>query len=180
MKRVTLLVSMCLMLATTATACRLVAPTPDPAEIQRLVAEAVKATIEAMPTATPYPTYPAVSLAPTHTPYPTQTVVSGSSVTSRLVSATPTSQPGASTTFRTHIVVAGDTLSGIAKEYGTTVAAIVEANGITDPSLIVVGQILNIPVEEAESASATATPSTPTPTATPVPPTTAPTETPSS
>jgi len=178
MKRVTLLVCICLVLATTATACRLVAPTPDPNEIQRLVAEAVKATIEAMPTATPYPTYTPGALSPTYTPYPTHTVASGSSVSPRPIPPTPTSRPGASTTFRTHIVVAGDTLSGIAKEYGTTVEAIVEANGITNPSLIVVGQVLNIPVEEAESASATATPSAPA--ATPVTPTATPTETPAS
>jgi LysM repeat protein len=177
MKKVTLLVCMCLMLAITTTACRLVTRTPDPNEIQRLVAEAVKATLEAMPTATPYPTYTPVLPAPTYAQYPTRTVVSGSSVTNRPVSATLTPQPGASTPFHTHIVVAGDTLSGIAKEYGTTVEAIVEANGITNPSLIVVGQVLNIPIEEAGATSATRTP---TPTGTPEPPTPTPTETPAS
>jgi LysM repeat protein len=174
MKKAAFLVCIFLVLAPTATACRLVARTPDPDEIQRLVAEAVKATIEAMPTATPYPTYTPVPLPSTYTPYPTSTAVSGASISPRAIPATPRSQPGTSTAFRTHVVVAGDTLSGIAKEYGTTVAAIVEANGIADPSLIIVGQILNIPVEEAESAPAT--PSTPT--ATPIPPTTTPTGTP--
>jgi len=187
MKRVNLLVSICLVLAATAAACSL-KPTPDPAEIERLVAEAVQATIEAMPTATPYPTYTPAPLAPTYTPSarvytprPTDTVV---------VPGTPESQAGF--TFRSHIVVAGDTLSGLARGYGTTIEAIVEANELSDAGLIVVGQVLSIPVEEAEPASTPATPApltptatltsatpiTPTLTATPVPPTVTPTETP--
>jgi len=175
MKRVTLLVFICLVLAVTVTACRLVARTPDPAEVQRLVAEAVQATIEALPTATPYPTYTPVPLAPTYTPYPTSAVRTVSTI-----SATPKSQ-STSSAFRTHVVVAGDTLSGLAQEYGTTVEAIMEANGLTNPSLIVVGQVLSIPVEEVKSVSTpvTLTPSL-TPTATPMPPTTTPTETPAS
>jgi len=174
MKKAAFLVCIFLMLASTATACRLVAPTPDPDEIQRLVAEAVRATIEAMPTATPYPTYTPVPLPSIYTPHPTPTAVSGASISPRPIPTTPGSQPGTSTAFRTHIVVAGDTLGAIAKAYGTTVEAIVEANGIKDPSLIIIGQVLNIPAEETESASAT--PSTPT--STPIPPTTTPTGTP--
>ena len=42
----------------------------------------------------------------------------------------------------------GDTLSQIAARYGTTVAAIVEANNLTNPDLIFVGQVLLIPVSE--------------------------------
>jgi LysM repeat protein len=170
MKRVTLLAFMCLVLVATAAGCRLVAPTPDPAEIERLVAAAVRATIEAMPTATPYPTYTPVPPAPTYTastgvntPRPTHTTTA--------VPITPGSQPGAA--FRTHIVVAGDTLSGIAKEYGTTVEAIMAVNEISDPELIVIGQVLSIPVEEAGPVSTPATL-----TATPLPPTATLTETP--
>ena len=176
MKRTTLLVFMCLALIATAAGCRLVAPTPDPAEIERLVAAAVRATIEAMPTATPYPTYTPVPPAPTYTastgvnpPRLTLTATVGPIIT-------PESQPGAA--FRTHIVVAGDTLSGIAKEYGTTIEAIITANEISDPELIVIGQVLSIPVEEAGSVSTPALPTPPAPTATPVPPTATPTETP--
>jgi LysM repeat protein len=177
MKRMSLLVSICLVLAATVTGCRLVAPTPDPAVIERLVAEAVRATIEAMPTATPYPTYtPAlVPLAATHTPTtgvytprPTHTAVAGS----------PELQD--SSTFNTHVVVAGDTLSALAKKYGTTVEAIVEANGLKDAGLIIIGQVLSIPVGEVGPTSTPATPASPTPTETLVPPTTTPTETPAS
>ncbi len=44
-----------------------------------------------------------------------------------------------------HIVQPGETLTRIASRYGTTVSAIVAANGIADPSLILVGQRLAIP-----------------------------------
>jgi LysM repeat protein len=45
----------------------------------------------------------------------------------------------------TYTVRAGDTLSGIAAEFGTTVAALVERNGIEDPSRIAIGQELELP-----------------------------------
>ena len=44
----------------------------------------------------------------------------------------------------TYTVKKGDTLSGIAKQYGTTYQDIAKANGISDPNLIRVGQTLNI------------------------------------
>jgi len=45
----------------------------------------------------------------------------------------------------TYIVRPGDTLSAIAARHGTTVAALAEANHITDPNLIRIGQLLTIP-----------------------------------
>ena len=48
----------------------------------------------------------------------------------------------------THVVVQGDNLSRIAKSNGTTVSAIAEANGISDPNLIVIGKQLRIPGTE--------------------------------
>jgi murein DD-endopeptidase MepM/ murein hydrolase activator NlpD len=44
-----------------------------------------------------------------------------------------------------HVVQRDETLFGIAMQYGTTVEAIAEANGITDPRYISVGQRLLIP-----------------------------------
>lgn len=44
-----------------------------------------------------------------------------------------------------YTVVAGDTLSGIAARYGTTVSALADANNIADPNKIWVGQTLVIP-----------------------------------
>ncbi len=52
-------------------------------------------------------------------------------------------QPGGT---RIHIVQRGETLSYIAWKYGTTVAAIVQANNLANPSLIYAGQRLVIPV----------------------------------
>lgn len=46
---------------------------------------------------------------------------------------------------RYYIVRLGDTLSGIAWSFGTTVWAIAQANGIWNPNLIYVGQRLYIP-----------------------------------
>jgi murein DD-endopeptidase MepM/ murein hydrolase activator NlpD len=51
-----------------------------------------------------------------------------------------------------HIVQPGETLTRIAWRYGTTISAIVEANQLADPSLILVGQRLAIP-GPAESTS---------------------------
>lgn len=44
----------------------------------------------------------------------------------------------------TYTVVWGDTLSGIAARYGTTVNALVQLNNISNPNFIVVGQVLRI------------------------------------
>lgn len=47
---------------------------------------------------------------------------------------------GQPTTMNTYYVQAGDTLSGIAAKFGTTVSALVSANGIANPNVIYVGQ----------------------------------------
>lgn len=75
----------------------------------------------------------------TATPTPTEKVAGASS--------TPTAAPTAETTpaANTYTVVAGDTLWGIAQQFGTTVAALAEANNISDPSSIEPGQVLTIP-----------------------------------
>ncbi|MFN8377755.1 MAG: LysM peptidoglycan-binding domain-containing protein [Anaerolineae bacterium] len=44
-----------------------------------------------------------------------------------------------------HVVQYGETLSSIARKYGTTTTAIAQANGIVNPNLIYVGQRLIIP-----------------------------------
>lgn len=57
--------------------------------------------------------------------------------------------PGGSSTpptgQRTHTVQPGDTLSSIARLYGTTVMAIVQRNNLPNPNAIFVGQVLIIP-----------------------------------
>lgn len=47
--------------------------------------------------------------------------------------------------FETYTVKSGDTLTGIAKKFGTTVSALLDLNpDITDPNRIRVGQVINI------------------------------------
>ncbi len=50
-----------------------------------------------------------------------------------------------STTYITHIVQAGETLSSIAYRYGVSYWDIAALNGLTNPNLIYVGQVLLIP-----------------------------------
>jgi murein DD-endopeptidase MepM/ murein hydrolase activator NlpD len=54
-----------------------------------------------------------------------------------------------------HVVQAGETLVGIAQQYGTTVEAIAEANGIVDVGRIDVGQQLIIPLAAGEGSRPT-------------------------
>jgi LysM repeat protein len=53
----------------------------------------------------------------------------------------------------THTVQRGETLGGIALKYGTTVDALMRANGISNASLIVTGQRLVIPGRSSGTAS---------------------------
>lgn len=46
---------------------------------------------------------------------------------------------------RTYTAEAGDTLSAIADQFGVTVEELMEANGITDPTSLEIGQVLVIP-----------------------------------
>jgi LysM repeat protein len=48
-----------------------------------------------------------------------------------------------------HTVVAGETLLEIAKQYGVTIASIVDANNLADPNRLSVGQELIIPPPES-------------------------------
>jgi LysM repeat protein len=87
------------------------------------------------PTATSGPTQPTPTPTPTTTPGPTQP-----SPTPR-PSSTVTPSPGG---FY-YTVRPGDNLFRIALRFGTTIQAIVQANGIINPRLIRVGQVLWIP-----------------------------------
>ncbi|MFN2228258.1 MAG: LysM peptidoglycan-binding domain-containing protein [Anaerolineae bacterium] len=90
---------------------------------------------------------------------------------------TPTSTPTGTTT--TYVVQPGDTLTRIAQRFGTTVQAILAANPqITNPNLIYVGQVIEIPGGQAVTPTPTPTTTPVTPTPTPTPTTTTPTPTP--
>ncbi len=64
----------------------------------------------------------------------------------------------------TYIVQPGDTLTLIAQRFGSTVTAIVTTNNISDPNLIFVGQVLQIPVAGAQPTPPPPAPPMPTPT----------------
>ena len=72
---------------------------------------------------------------PSATPSPTSTVAAGPPVETATIEATP----------QTYVVVEGDTLFDIAASFGITLEALTEANGIADPTLLQIGQVLVIP-----------------------------------
>ena len=59
-----------------------------------------------------------------------------------------------------YTVSTGDTLSGIAERHGISVSALAEANGIANPNLIRIGQVLDIPGGGSSSSSGGAAPAT--------------------
>ena len=99
------------------------------------------------------------------TPTPTPTVTPTAEAT-----AEATSEP-ASTSYIIYVVQVSDTLDEIARDHDTTVEAIVQLNGITNPSRIDPGQELKIPSASGSASGGTVEPakSTPQPTPTPLP-----------
>jgi LysM repeat protein len=70
----------------------------------------------------------------------------------KLRTSSPTPTPGP-TRFLTHIVEAGENLSSIATDYGTTVEAIMAVNHIEDPRSLRTGQELIIPLSGSVGGS---------------------------
>jgi LysM repeat protein len=62
--------------------------------------------------------------------------------------------PVAPSSATTVTVAPGETLLGIAREYGTTVAALEAANDLTDPNTIVAGSVLKVPGAAGVAADA--------------------------
>ncbi len=106
---------------------------PTPAEQEGEPTEVVQPTPT---TAVAEPT----PVAPTPTPLPT---VAPPSEPTQVPE--PTQEPVVGTEPRVHVVQAGENLFRIALRYGKTVEALAQANGITNPALIYVGQELSIP-----------------------------------
>jgi LysM repeat protein len=53
----------------------------------------------------------------------------------------------------THIVRSGETLSGIAARYGTSVSVLARANGLSNPNYIVTGQHIRVPMAATMTSS---------------------------
>lgn len=79
--------------------------------------------------------------------------LSGQPVVAAAAAPAPAAAP------QVHVVAWGETLTGIARRYGSTISGIASANGIADPSYLRVGQRLSIPgTAAAASAGATKLP----------------------
>ena len=99
--------------------------------------------VAVVPTVAPIVTQapPALTLPPTGSVEPTTSAPSPAPTVAPPPTATPKPKPS----YRSYVVRPGDTLSGIASRYNTTVTAIARLNNITDPSKLRVGQVLLIP-----------------------------------
>lgn len=108
-------------------------------------------------------TRPTPTLTPTATPTAGLTMAATLRPTSTPAPYTPapTATPTVTPTPIIYKLESGDTLLGLAIEYGVSLRAIQEANGITDPRGLLVGQEIIIPRPEPKVAG--------TPTATPTP-----------
>jgi LysM repeat protein len=93
--------------------------------------------------ATETPTVPPPTA--TATPIPTTVATTPVPTTAALTSPVPTPTSPPLTGRVTHTVQRGENLFRIALRYGTTVQAVASANGIANPALIYVGQVLTIP-----------------------------------
>lgn len=74
------------------------------------------------------------------TTYQTLAAINGIGDPNRIWAGQVLKVTGKPTTQNTYYVQAGDTLSGIAAKFGTTVSVLVSANGINNPDVIYVGQ----------------------------------------
>jgi len=101
---------------------------------------------------------------PTDTPLPGQTLVIGPAGTAPALPLADTATPTVSPTPIVYVVQSGDTLLGIAMEYGVSVEAIQRANGIENPQFLRVGQELLIPTGEEEEETSSGDLLLPTPT----------------
>jgi len=100
--------------------------------------------------------------AATATARPTATYISAPTATP-LVSPTPPPTATLPPNQTRHTIASGETASTIAKKYGTTTKAILQANGLKDNTILRVGQELIIPLPLANTSTPTVSP-TPSPT----------------
>ncbi|MHA5160875.1 LysM peptidoglycan-binding domain-containing protein [Oenococcus oeni] len=86
--------------------------------------------------------------------------IGSSTSTSTSTPTSSTSSSSTSSSSKSYTVASGDTLTSIAKAYGTTVSAIATANNISNPDYIYVGEVLTIGSSTSTSTSSTSSSST--------------------
>ncbi len=153
-------------------------PTERPTRTPWPTFERIEATPVAwivLSTSTPLPTRSIATPTPTTAPAPSveptaeSTAVEPTPAPTTLPSPTPTLEPPTATptgSLVIHTVKRGETLWDIARQYGTSIQAIAEANGLANPNRIITGQQLIIPAPGAVIPTTTLPPS---PTRTPQP-----------
>jgi len=110
-----------------------------------------------------------ITLTPTATPAPTPTIALISlatlppTATPAPYTPAPTPTPTVTPTPIFYTIKQGDSLLGVAQEYGVSVAAMQDANGILDPRSLQIGQQLVIPLPEDEEEDISNATPTPTP-----------------
>ncbi len=108
-----------------------------------------------------------ITLTPTPQPTPTVGIVALATLPPTATPAPSTPEPTATPTVTPtpifYTIAPGDSLLGVAQDYGVTVAAIQDANGILDPRTLQIGQQLVIPLPEDEEESLVNATPTPTP-----------------
>jgi LysM repeat protein len=110
------------------------------------------------PTPTPRPTAtstPSPTPSPTVTPRPTPSPTATPRPT-----PSPTVSPTPAPSEVTYRVQSGDTLASIARKFGVSASAVQTLNGITNPNLIRIGQLLRIPVQTTTASAPAAAPRT--------------------
>jgi len=110
-----------------------------------------------LPTDTPVPPTTTVVLEPTDGPTPRPTATPAPYTPAPTPTATPTSTP------IIYSIKGGDTLLGIASQFGVSVAALQDTNGIVDPRSLRIDQELIIPQDEEALLGGGEPTATPTP-----------------
>lgn len=123
------------------------------------------------------PAMPAQSSLPAATPVPSAVAMTTPTASSALPvnSAVPVQAPAANTNGYRHTIASGESLYTIARKYDVTTQSIVQANNLSSPDRIVVGQQILIPgrtdlirTPQAPASTLPATPTTQVASATPM------------
>lgn len=131
-------------------------PSPTPGQLEPTQEGTRTPSPTPLATNTPPPVYtvppsftPAITIPPTSTPIPSATPIPTTPPAPTNTPLPPTATPVLPDEFDGSVlytVQRGDTISEIAARFGSTITAIAEVNGLSDPGLIYIGQTLIIPV----------------------------------